>query len=241
MSNIFKAKLVHFRSKEEVVFEATPDISESRSVDYQKIDPIHMPGSIMAYATTPSRTFGVSNIKLISQTRAQADVNMAKLQTLRSWCMPRFGKGMSYLSASEVPVKSVIASTAPGQSQEKAQAENDKRALAERDKFILDHNKTVKDDELLGAPPPILFFSAYSGSIAGGGSPQFMQNINRIPVVITSLDIPYPSDVDYIPNSKGVPFPTIMIISLSLTETHSPKTFSNFDLKKFKEGKLGGF
>lgn len=215
-SNVFKAKLVHFRNKEKVIFEASPAISESRTINYQQIDPIHMPGSIFAYATTPSRNFGISDIKLISQTSAQASRNMRDLQILRYWCMPRFGSigGDNFGNTFGADVNN---------------------------SFLGRNSKTISNDNQLGMPPPLLFFSAYSASQSGGGSSLVAQNINRVPVVITSLDIQYPNDVDYIPNEKGVPFPTIMTINISLSETHSPKTFEAFNLDAFKAGTLGGF
>jgi len=233
-SNPFKAKLVHYRGEGRVVFKATPDISESRTVNYQQIDPIHMPGSIMAYATTPSRTFSVSNIRFISQTSEQASENMRDLQLLRSWCLPRFGKGDVFVSASSVPLNPRAAGPRVGDlAKQKLESFQNEQ--------ITSQNKSVNPAKLLGMPPPILYFSAYSASQSKKSSEKFMQNINRVPVVITSLDIPYPSDVDYISNINGVPFPTILSISISLSETHSPKTFGKFDLDAYRNGKLGGF
>jgi len=67
------------------------------------------------------------------------------------------------------------------------------------------------------------------------------QNLRRIPVVIESLVFNYPNDVDYIPTLDGVPFPTVMNISIGLKETKSPYEIEQFSLADFKLGKLIGW
>jgi hypothetical protein len=90
--------------------------------------------------------------------------------------------------------------------------------------------------EDLGAPPAILKFTAYSSKIG-------VTNLFKIPVVIGNLSINYPTDVDYIPALGTLePAPTIISISISLMETHSPAEYSNtFSLTKYKKGILVGF
>lgn len=91
--------------------------------------------------------------------------------------------------------------------------------------------------ELLGAPPEILEFTAYSNA-----SDDTITNIRKIPVVITSLTFPYHSDVDYIKTAQtNQPFPSFMTVDIQLLEVHSPREFSNFDLLSYKQGKLTGF
>lgn len=106
-------------------------------------------------------------------------------------------------------------------------------------------------NELLGAPPPILLFSAYSrptGSTTEASSTNvktirwdIAQHINRIPTVIQQLTIPYPNDIDYITTTDNVPMPIIMNIDITLIETHSPNAYEAFNLDAFKEGRLQGF
>lgn len=98
----------------------------------------------------------------------------------------------------------------------------------------------------LGAPPDVVLLSAYSktpgNTSRANDAAQQMGHINRVPVVITQLSIPYPSDVDYIPTSKDkVPMPTIMTLDMSLVETHSAVEYENFSLASFKNGTLPGF
>jgi hypothetical protein len=91
--------------------------------------------------------------------------------------------------------------------------------------------------DLLGSPPEVLKFSAYSD--VNGNS---YTNIRNIPVVMTNLSIPYPTDVDYIKTSESnQPFPAIMNVEITIVETHSPREFSNFDLIKYRKGQLQGF
>ena len=87
-----------------------------------------------------------------------------------------------------------------------------------------------------GLPPDVLLFSAYGH-----------QNISRIPVVITSYNIEYPNDTDYLYLSRtagGTPVtdasatPISSQISLNLQEVWSMRELNNFDLKKYKEGNL---
>ena len=192
-----------------VVFQTSSDVSETRSVNYKTIDPIHAPGSIYAYQNTASRQYNMSGIKLFSRTAEEATLTLARLNLIRSWTMPTFGKF-----------------TTP-------QGFNGTN-------FNMAFNRANQD--VLGSPPKILEFSAYSDITHRG-------NIYRIPTVITQLSIQYPTDVDYIPTAyvKGVnvevdtPFPVLMTIDINLAETHSPVEYTNFSISDYRNGKLTGF
>lgn len=104
--------------------------------------------------------------------------------------------------------------------------------------------------ELLGAPPDVLYLYAYSAGSPfsdAGRTNTYGTNINKVPVVITSLNISYPDDVDYIPTrshidpAKSEPFPIKMDIDITLVETHSPREYEMFDLMKYKRGQLSNF
>ena len=90
--------------------------------------------------------------------------------------------------------------------------------------------------EEIGAPPAILYFSAYSSEKEG-----HLTHLNRIPVVIQNLGISYPSDVDFIPTLELEPMPTIMSINISLVETHAPAEYNTFSLIQYKNGNLPRF
>lgn len=191
--------------REQVVFDATPEFSESRTVNYKSIDPVHAPGGIYMYASTNARTFSIQG-KLISRSVYEATKNLAYVQYLRTWAMPVFG--------------TIGANPAPGEG-------------------------------ILGAPPALLLLTAYSKGNPGAQNvmktvpasdktlvPAIGNNIYQVPVIITQLDIPYPSDVDYIPTLNSIPFPTIVTVSISLVEAHSPNAYQKFTLQDFKTGNL---
>lgn len=85
----------------------------------------------------------------------------------------------------------------------------------------------------LGAPPPVLTLSGFRNKLVG-----------PVPVVITALNWNWPRDVDYIPtlingdDGLPVPFPTVMNIAISLTESFSAVQFNNFSLADFYRGDL---
>lgn len=181
---------------ERVVFDVTPDIVETRNVTYKSYDPVHMPGQIFVYGNTGARTWSVNGLKLISRTPREATLNLFRINTVRSWCMPRFGASSSQFG-------------------------------------------------VLGAPPAVLLFTAYSDA-------QHVQNIYRIPTIITNFSFSYPSEPDYMPTEKltdshlkhleaGTPFPAVTNMDLQLTETHSPGEYARFKLEDYKLGNLTFF
>lgn len=194
---------------ERVIWEATPEFNESRSIMYKNIDPIHAPGAIYQYANTGSRTFSISG-KFVSRSVNEATKNLAYIQYLRTWAMPVFGQ-----------------------------------------------KGTAVGEDILGAPPSILLLTAYSTGKPGSDSQRtvptsnvknlsrqqnaYGSNVYQIPVAITNLDIPFPSDVDYIPTINAYPIPTTVTVSLSLVETHSPNKYQSFNIQDFKTGNLINF
>lgn len=210
---------------ERVVWDATPEFSENRSIMYKNIDPIHSPGAIYQYANTGSRMFNIQG-KFISRSVNEATRTLAYIQYLRTWAMPVFGA-------------------------------NPKGAPT--------------GEDILGAPPSVLLLTAYAignpsnsvtskqvninTNVNGTNSnminmdsssyntqvPAIGNNIFEVPVVITNLEIPYPSDVDYIPTVNNIPVPTVVTVSVQLTETHSPNAYAKFNLQQFKSGNLLNF
>lgn len=216
-----------------VVFSVTPDLMETRTVNYRNIDPIHAPGSIMAYANTASRMFNISSIRLISRTVKEANQNLRDLWLLRSWTLPRFGR--TTVSDTQRENRDWLETI-------RGSGSSTELNLAEQERDVIYQETNVERDgdpfgaELRGSPPKVLLLSAYSAE-----GRNVAQHINRVPVVIQNLNIPYPSDVDYIHTSTNVPMPTIMTIDLSLQETHSVNEYERFDLNSFRKGTLRGF
>lgn len=230
----FRVSLRNAKDVTEVcTFVATPDLIETRNVNYKTIDPVHAPGQILAYSATTSRNFNISGIKLISRTQDEAAINLDKLWMLRSWTMPQFGQ--STITEKQRNIREGLAK--PG------------RFTENRLKFLRDNPNAQVEKlgaERRGEPPVVLHLSAYSkGSDRGatpGGKNNAAGHINRVPVVIQNMSIPYPSDVDYIPAAvSGVPMPTIMVLDITLMETHSPREYEKFSLSSFRNGTLAGF
>lgn len=213
-----------------VIFRTTPDVQETTNVNYKTIDPLHMPGGIHVYSGTQSRSYQLSDLKLVSRTRAEASANLQRMNLLRSWCRPRFGE--KNISQSESSLKKRTERNNTTKFLQENQNEGVVNTQAQLDVLFFDDNQAYK--EIIGTPPAVLLFSAYSNQKNKG-------NIYKIPCVITNLGITYPSDVDYIPTEEGVPFPIITTVSISLTETHSPGEYERFSLDDFRQGNLTGF
>jgi len=74
-------------SVERVVFEASPTLGESRSVEY--VDQgLPGPVGIVVYRVTQNRRFSLS-VKIVSRTVAEAQENYKYVNLLRSWLVPQ--------------------------------------------------------------------------------------------------------------------------------------------------------
>jgi hypothetical protein len=206
--NLYWVRLVSARdSSRNVVFNTMPIVSEAGNVNYQQISPTHMPGSYQVYENTSSRTYDLSDIKLISRNSVEARENLIRLNQLRAWRFPYFGNPDAVVVGGNITE---------------------------------DQASELRD--YLGAPPEVLYLSAYSSNETRG-------NIFKIPTVMSNLSITYPNDVDYIPTAKvgsadmigDVPFPVIMTIGITLTEQHSADEYERFNLIAFKNGQLTNF
>lgn len=244
-SNQYRVKLVSVWSPySRVEFEITPTFSENRSVEYTPVTPIHMPGSIMIYKNSASRTFSVGS-KLISRNTTDILRNMMYLQILRSWTMPYFGQSRtdtlqsSRVNSERQDMESRL--NQPNEQQLQAQQINRNNQDINATQTQLDNVRRNAQFGVLGAPPDVLYLYAYSTEAHDERGVGFV-NINRVPVVLTSLGITYPEDVDYLPNpGNNEPFPTRLDLTLELAETHSPREFEQFSLFDYKFGNLKRF
>jgi len=200
-----------------VIFQVTPELTESRSVQYKTLDMMHSPGSIFAYNNSGSRTFSMS-VKLISRTTDEATANSFNLQILRSWTLPYFG------------VDSL-------KDADKAVNRDVRDARKKRDAILEGHLGYGTHTNIVGQPPDVLYLNAYSDPNKDVTS----RNINNVPVVLSQINLNYPADVAYFPTQEGEPFPTIMNIDLVLNETHSPQEYKKFSLGDFRNGALDHF
>lgn len=232
---------------QEVVFDNTPSFSESGGVRYNPVQPIHMPGAVQVYQNTEPRNFSIG-AHFVSRTRGEATTNAFYLQLLRSWRYPFFGQGSSTREITRL-------SSDDKQRLEQEQTDTQRRlnqianqqarglTAQEQEQINIARARASQDAngfDLLGAPPEVLYLYAYSSPETNREATPFV-NINRIPVVLTGLDIVWPEDVDYLPTYYDQPFPVKMEVSISLAETHSPKEFEQFSLIKYKTGQLDFF
>jgi len=212
----YKVKIASIANPNDVVvFNVTPELNETRNVNYKNLDLIHMPGNIYAYGNSSTRTFSLV-AKFISRTVEEAEKNSRHLQLMRSWTMPYFGKSGS--------PETYTAKETASQSRE---ASNVKASR-----------------NLLGSPPDVLHLTAYADGTTLNQSPDVLDrvgNLYKIPIIITQLTNTYPSDITYIPLATGEPFPVIMNLDVQLTESHSPQEYSKFSLADFKAGNLSHF
>ena len=334
-SNDFKVRLESYSfgtssiPTDTIVFDVMPTLTESVQVEYQSIDPLHMPGSFYVYKGTKARTFELGELKLISRTSEEASKNQSYVNILRSWTRPYFGLnagsmtqpqstssvlgggGSRYYAVQDQASATVDkAKLRPMTNQELISVLNlrnaktksntqysrvknyDLQNMTAKDKEFLESSRAqataatildnldeetalgikLRDSEstniqphsiirvnpgeaaigqggsagstdlrFLGAPPDVLYLTAYSDSRDMGGKLDKPTNINRVPVVITAFSLTYPNDVDYIPTTDNQPFPIIMTLTLSLVESNSPREMEKFDLQKYRQGLLPGF
>lgn len=222
-------------SDSQVTFEVTPQFTEDRAADYNAVTPVHMPGSIQMYRSTSSRTFNLT-ATLISRNGEDALKNRQRLQMLRGWLMPYFGSTDTLTEQNRTIRKQNAGFSITDQTLPPEQQAEQARSRIQ-----------AEGVQLRGAPPDVLYLYAYStGSDQMSGTRMYpTYNINRVPVVLSSLNITYPDDVDYIPVDNGEwiiePFPVKMSVNLQLLETHSPREFERFDLAAYKAGTLANF
>lgn len=249
-------KLSTPNGKEWVVFYITPEISESRSVNYVDIGDIRMPASILIWMGSPSRSFNI-NGKLLARTQQEADVSFQSLNYLKSWCVARVsGLDSKARTGTATDVNNYIqrqpvAPSYPGDINGVTQAAGTNavalKANAVPTSIALIAPVTPPPNAVPGQTfsvggqlfdkdtPKVLYLEGYSG--------QF----RKIPVVVTSLNISYPSDVNYIQNSTGVWCPIIQDVAITMKEARelfsskgnvASGAISGFDLTAFKNGTL---
>lgn len=73
-----------------VIFTVMPQVSESRTVSYEPVQPAQFPGAFHKYKGTESTTYTISAV-FASSTPYQAGKNLENLRRLKSWTMPFFG------------------------------------------------------------------------------------------------------------------------------------------------------
>ena len=229
----------------QVVFDVTPTVTETGSVEYTPVTPVHMPGALQVYKHTNPRQFEIT-AHLISRNQADAIRNMKYLQLLRAWRYPYFGMTDTKVNDRNNQARTMNeqqAANQDGSSTQLSDIQGSEATMKER---------VSRSIQLRGAPPDVLYFYAYNNNALdnrNNATKTFSPlNISRVPVVLTNYSLSYADDVDYIPvfqgtnnSAKAQPWPVKMDVSISLAETHSPAEMERFDLNAYKQGRLAYF
>lgn len=222
--NQFKVKLRSQVTNIVVAFDATPEITETRNVNYKTLEPVHMPGGIHVYGNTSSRIFNINNIRLISRTRQEASKNLYRLNVMRSWAMPYFGLNNASLVGAPPDVLSLSAyGIGP---QDSANASISRETRPNEDPQATNFRKRTRPTNIHNIPVVLQQISIPYPSDA-----DYIHTMNH--------EFGDGNDVTQI--LEGVPFPTVMTVDMVLLETHSPREFASFDLKAYRQGRLETF
>lgn len=74
-------------SRNSVLFDVQPELSEAKSTNYVEIGEIRSSASLLIFMGSPSRNFSI-NAKLVSRTVEEATLNFQNLHRLKGWMMP---------------------------------------------------------------------------------------------------------------------------------------------------------
>lgn len=206
-----------------VNFDITPDVSEAAHANYAEIADIRIPGSILIYSGSPSRTFSLSG-KLYARTSAEADVMYSLQNILRSWRMPKKNnlRGNSANTNSDGSAFTVNTKN-PSDVYKVSTDEETKK-----------QRTTISGGELFGNDsdtPEVIKLYGYGTQFKG------------IPTVMTNLNFNFSSDVDYIVTTNLKTWvPIIQDVTIELKEAREvdggPGSIQSFDIIKFRKGVL---
>lgn len=76
-----------------VRFLVTPELNETRTVNYQEISEMRQAGGILIYIGTQSRTYQLT-ARMVSRSEREADLTFKYTHLLKSWTVPRTGGGV---------------------------------------------------------------------------------------------------------------------------------------------------
>jgi len=104
---VYLKSAVLFNPGDRVDFVSQPRIETAERVEYDIFSPVHAPTGFASYKGSSPKTITVSDIKLVSRTQVEADLNLKAFQLLKSWTKPYFGR-----SGEGSQVKSAFATVA---------------------------------------------------------------------------------------------------------------------------------
>jgi hypothetical protein len=71
----------------------TPELNETRTVNYQEISEMRQAGGILIYIGTQARTYQIT-ARMVSRSQREADLTYKYTHLLKSWTVPRKGGGV---------------------------------------------------------------------------------------------------------------------------------------------------
>lgn len=228
LENFYKVKLRSQVTNAVIAFDVVPDVSETRSVEYKSMNPVHMPGTIYAYGHTASRLFGINNARFISRTPQEASYNLAKLNLLRSWTMPYFGQADDDLIGSPPDVLSFWAFAVGPSANPVLQGGSDNDSPTPP--VGSNPEERVRATHLHNIPTVIHNLQV-----------TYPSDIDYIPTRADTFQFGTGARSFTVEVDEGVPMPTIMTTDVQLYETHSPREFNTFDLERYRTGRLNNF
>jgi hypothetical protein len=86
-----------------VRFFVTPELNESRTVNYQEISELRQAGGLLIYIGTQARTYQLT-ARMVSRTQEEADMTYINTHTLKSWTVPTKSKQSSGFDTENTPM-----------------------------------------------------------------------------------------------------------------------------------------
>jgi hypothetical protein len=87
----YKLRLVGTITGKIVTFNTMPSIYENNSATYETLSPAHMIGDFHVFSKSPSRSFEISELKLVSRNQQEARANIERVFALKGWTKSYFG------------------------------------------------------------------------------------------------------------------------------------------------------
>lgn len=91
-TNEYKVTLSADPTGDTVVFDTMPDITENHQAQYDDVQPLQHPGTLLKYRSTSARDWSLT-VRLVSRTVEEASQNLRTINIIRSWVMPFYGQG----------------------------------------------------------------------------------------------------------------------------------------------------
>lgn len=89
--NPYKLRLRGTITDSLVVFNTMPIIYENNSAAYETLSPAHMIGDFHVFTKSPSRSFEINDLKLVSRNQQEARANIERVFTMKGWTKSYFG------------------------------------------------------------------------------------------------------------------------------------------------------